>query len=89
MDVKCKNCGKDFELFTSDFCCEQCAEDYFVHPKWEIMEEVCMHCGNVFDGNKEKFCSGACRTSHMMIIKKRIREAMNNDPSYARRFSRD
>ena len=53
------------------------------------MEEVCMHCGNVFDGNKEKFCSGACRTSHMMIIKKRIREAMNNDPSYARRFSRD
>ena len=38
MDVKCKNCGKDFELFTSDFCCDECAEDYFVHPKWESCE---------------------------------------------------
>ena len=28
-----ENCGKDFELFVSDFCCDQCAEDYFVHPK--------------------------------------------------------
>ena len=31
MDVKCKNCEKDFEYFTSDFCCEKCAEDYFMH----------------------------------------------------------
>ncbi len=30
MDVKCKNCRKDFELFTSDFCCDDCAEQYFM-----------------------------------------------------------
>jgi hypothetical protein len=32
MDIKCKNCGKDFEMFTSDFCCDKCAEEYFMHP---------------------------------------------------------
>ena len=31
MDVKCKNCGKEFELFTSEFCCKECAEEYFMH----------------------------------------------------------
>lgn len=30
MDVKCKNCSKDFEYFASDFCCEKCAEEYFM-----------------------------------------------------------
>lgn len=29
MDIKCKNCGKDFEFFTSDFCCDVCAEKYY------------------------------------------------------------
>jgi len=31
MNVKCKNCVKDFELFTSEFCCKECAEEYFMH----------------------------------------------------------
>ena len=30
MNVKCKNCDKEFELFTSDFCCDECAEEYFM-----------------------------------------------------------
>ncbi len=30
MDVKCKNCGKDFELFVSEFCCKECAEQYYM-----------------------------------------------------------
>lgn len=33
MDVKCKNCSKEFEYFTSDFCCEKCAEDYYMQVK--------------------------------------------------------
>jgi hypothetical protein len=33
MDVECKNCGKEFVYCTSDFCCEKCAEDYYMHPK--------------------------------------------------------
>jgi len=32
MDIKCKNYGKDFELFVSEFCCKDCAEAYFMHP---------------------------------------------------------
>jgi len=31
MEVKCKNCGKDYDLFTSEFCCKECAEEYFMH----------------------------------------------------------
>ena len=30
MNVNCKNCGKDFELFISEFCCKECAEEYFM-----------------------------------------------------------
>jgi len=53
------------------------------------MEQICVHCGQIFEGNKEKFCSEACRTVHVTIIKKRIREAMDNDPSHTTRFYRD
>ena len=35
MNLKCKNCGKEFELFSSEFCCKECVDDYCmrVHPK--------------------------------------------------------
>ena len=89
MDIKCKNCKKDFELFTSDFCCDECAEEYFVHPKWGIMEQMCMHCGKIFEGSKEKFCSEGCKYSHVAVIKKRIREAIDSDPNHTSRLSRD
>ncbi len=32
MFIKCKNCGKDFELFINEFCCKECQEDFFMHP---------------------------------------------------------
>ena len=32
MNVKCKNCGKNFELFITEFCCKECAEEYFMRP---------------------------------------------------------
>ena len=31
MDSKCKNCGKDFDLFISEFCTKECEEKYFMH----------------------------------------------------------
>ena len=35
MNLKCKNCGKEFELFSSEFCCKECVDDYYMrgHPK--------------------------------------------------------
>lgn len=32
MNVKCKNCGKEFDLFVSEFCCIECSEKYFMKP---------------------------------------------------------
>ena len=32
MKVKCKHCGKDFELFTSDFCSMDCTLNYYLKP---------------------------------------------------------
>ncbi len=32
MFIKCKNCGKDFELFINEFCCKECQEEFFMHP---------------------------------------------------------
>jgi len=32
MNVKCKNCGKEFDLFVSEFCCNECSEEYFMKP---------------------------------------------------------
>lgn len=32
MIAKCKECGKEFDLFVSEFCCDRCAEAYFMHP---------------------------------------------------------
>ena len=33
MIVKCKNCGKDFELFVSEFCCIGCSKEYYFKPE--------------------------------------------------------
>ena len=30
MNLKCKNCGKEFELFNSEFCCKECEEGFYV-----------------------------------------------------------
>jgi len=32
MNVKCKNYGKDFDLFVSEFCCKECSEEHFRKP---------------------------------------------------------
>jgi len=32
LNVKCKNCGKNFDLFVSEFCCKECSEAYFMKP---------------------------------------------------------
>jgi Zn finger protein HypA/HybF involved in hydrogenase expression len=31
MNVKCKNCKKEYELDASEFCCKACVEEYFMH----------------------------------------------------------
>jgi Zn finger protein HypA/HybF involved in hydrogenase expression len=31
MNAKCKHCNKEFEYFASDFCCEKCAENYYMN----------------------------------------------------------
>jgi predicted nucleic acid-binding Zn ribbon protein len=43
------------------------------------MEQICLHCGKVFEGNNERFCSENCRHSRISIIKKRLRDAMNKN----------
>ena len=48
-----------------------------------------MHCGKIFERSKEKFCSEGCKYAHVDIIKKRIREAIDNDPNHTTRLSRD
>ncbi len=30
MNVNCKNCGKEFELFINEFCCKECLDDYYL-----------------------------------------------------------
>ena len=35
MNLKCKNCEKEFELFISEFCCKECEEKFYV--KWVIL----------------------------------------------------
>ena len=29
MNLKCKNCGKDFEVFISQFCRIECENEYY------------------------------------------------------------
>jgi predicted nucleic acid-binding Zn ribbon protein len=53
------------------------------------MEQICIYCGNVFQGTNEKICSEDCRNFHVLVIKKRIRDAMDDDPNHTTRFSRD
>ncbi len=30
MNIKCKNCGKEFELFNGEFCEMDCLGDYYL-----------------------------------------------------------
>lgn len=53
------------------------------------MKIICLHCEKSFDGNNAKFCSQNCRNSHIINIEKRIREAIEDDPSHTRKMSDD
>ena len=59
MLVKCKNCGKDFELFISEFCCLDCSKDYYLKPEWswEVIEikYSCRHCKFKWEGYSDTF----------------------------------
>ena len=50
------------------------------------MEQICIYCDNVFEGTNEKICSEVCRNFHVIVIKKRIREAMDDDPNHTQGF---
>ena len=52
------------------------------------MKLVCEHCSNDFEGKNEKFCSIACQDSHISSIEKRVRDAVENDPSHTDKLSR-
>ncbi len=32
MNTRCKNCEKEFDLFISEFCSQECEEKYFRYP---------------------------------------------------------
>ena len=53
-----------------------------------MLKLVCMHCGKAFEGNMDKFCSQSCKDVHIVELAKRIRKAMQNNPSHTERFSR-
>jgi len=53
------------------------------------MKLVCIHCGNAFEGNNEKFCSQGCRDSYIVSLDKRTREAVRDDPSHTSQMSKD
>jgi len=36
-----------------------------------LLKLVCIHCGNAFEGNNEKFCSQACQDTHVVTIEKK------------------
>ena len=48
-----------------------------------------MHCGKTFDGDKNIFCSQACKDSHISELAKRIHEAVNDDPGHTEKLARD
>ncbi|MCE2505589.1 MAG: hypothetical protein J4F36_03765 [Nitrosopumilaceae archaeon] len=48
-----------------------------------------MHCGRAFEGNNAKFCSQACKDSHIAALEKRVRQAVDDDPSHTKRMSDD
>lgn len=51
------------------------------------MKLICLHCGKSFEGNNAKFCSQGCRDSRIVAIEKRIREAVEQDPSHTKKLS--
>ena len=53
-----------------------------------IMKLACEHYGKNFEGRHEKFCSNGCRHSHIASIEKKIREAVQSDPSHTNELSR-
>ncbi|MGV7226528.1 MAG: hypothetical protein ACQ9CV_06375 [Nitrosopumilus sp.] len=52
------------------------------------MKLACEHYGKNFEGGHEKFCSNGCRHSHIASIEKKIREAVQSDPSHTNELSR-
>ena len=52
------------------------------------MKLICQHCSKEFEGKNEKFCSNGCRDSHITSIDKRVREAVETDPSHIHELSK-
>jgi hypothetical protein len=48
-----------------------------------------MYCGQIFEGSKEKFCCEGCKHAYVTVIKKRIREAIDNDLNHTSGLSRN
>jgi len=52
-----------------------------------ILKLVCVHCGTSFEGDNEKFCSDGCRNSYTESIKKRAKNAVENDSGHTKKLS--
>lgn len=53
-----------------------------------ILKLTCMHCGDAFEGTREKFCSSYCKYSHISELDKKISEAVNADSGHTDKFSK-
>ena len=47
----------------------------------------CKHCGKKFLGKNAMFCSTACYKEHTEELEKRLKEAVENDPSHTKKMS--
>ena len=50
---------------------------------------ICLQCGKSFEMNDSKFCSQSCSDSYIDDIRKRVREAVDDDSSHTKKLSRD
>jgi len=47
----------------------------------------CNHCGKKFLGKNAMFCSMMCYKEHVEELEKRIKEAVEKDPSHTKKMS--
>jgi len=49
----------------------------------------CLYCGNFVESHNEKFCNDTCKDAHILEIEKKIKKAVENDPSHTEKMVND
>jgi len=52
------------------------------------LKNTCLHCGKLFEGEKEKFCSQGCFDSHIADITRRTVKAVREDVGHTDNLSK-